>query len=361
LKYAQDRDQSIHVLRGALAHIGRQPAAFNPQTFAVWYEHVCGINAGLSAALEARLAADQPVTDEEIDRLHDQFILARDARRALDAGVLLRKLVQEVVASAQAAGEDLSRFNLTLEQRAEALQAPIDQKAVAALVADLVGDTQQIRALTCEVTQRIGASARDYAQLEARLQHAQNLALIDPLTGLYNRRGFDEAVRNMRAASVSLEGSCLLFADLDQFKAINDRYGHVLGDRVLEAAAEVIRATIKGRDIAARLGGEEFAVLLPATDRVGAIAVAEQLRRGIEKHRVRRSDGAILATVTISVGVAQGIATDSIEQLIERADARMYAAKRGGRNRVVGDEPASSDRPPAGARLAGPFEVEERS
>lgn len=353
MKYAQDRNQSIDVLRGALAHIGRQPAAFNPQTFTVWYEHVCGINGELSAALAARLANGQPVTDEEITQLHDQFILARDARRALDAGVLLRKLVQDIIGSAQAAGEDLSRFNLTLEQRAEALQTPLDQTAVDALVANLIGDTQQIRAMTREVTAQIDTSARDYAQLEARLQHAQNLALIDPLTGLYNRRGFDEAVRNLCAAPESLEGVSLLFGDLDRFKGINDQYGHVLGDRVLCAVADAIRATIKGRDIAARLGGEEFAVLLPATELGGALAVAEQLRREIEKHRLRRAQGPVLATVTISIGVARGTATDSIEQLIERADARMYAAKQGGRNRVVGDEAA-----PGGGSLHSPQPIE---
>lgn len=345
MKYGQDRNQSMEVLRGALAHIGRQPAAFNPQTFTVWYEHVSGINQGLSAALEAGLAAGQPITDDEVTQLHDQFILARDTRRALDAGVLLRKVVQDIIGSAKVAGEDLSRFNVTLEARAETLRTPLDQKGIDAFVANLIGDTQQIRAMTHEVTKRIDASALDYALLEARLKHAQNLALTDPLTGLYNRRGFEEAAKSCCTAAGSLKGASLLFGDIDRFKSINDQYGHALGDRVISAVAEVIRATIKGSDIAARLGGEEFAILLPATELQGARTLAEQLRRGIEKHRVRRAQGPVLDTVTISIGVAQGTAADSIEELIERADARMYAAKQSGRNRVVAEDAAPEGQP----------------
>lgn len=361
MKYAQDRNKSIEVLRHALAHIGRQPAALNPQTFTIWYEHVCGINEGLSAALEARMAAGQAITDEEVTQLHDQFILARDARRALDAGVLLRKLIQDVIGSAQAAGEDLSHFNLTLEQRAKALQAPLEQTAVDELVAELLGDTQQIRAMTREVTERFDASARDYAQLQARLQHAQDLALIDPLTGLYNRRGFAEAVGSLCTAHEPLKDVCLIFGDLDRFKSINDQYGHVLGDQVLAAVADAMRATIKGRDIAARWGGEEFVVLLPATTLEGARVLAEQLRREIGKYRVRGPQGSVLATVTMSIGVAQGAATDSIEHLVERADRRMFAAKQRGRNCVVADEAVGIGRSLSSSQVVGPYQIEAHS
>jgi diguanylate cyclase len=107
---------------------------------------------------------------------------------------------------------------------------------------------------------------------------------------------------------------------------------------VLRAVSDVIRFSIKGRDIAARLGGEEFAVLLPDTVLAGATALAEQLRVAMEKGRVRRAEGEPIGNVTISIGVALGRAEETLEALVSRADAALYAAKHAGRNRIHIDE-----------------------
>ena len=125
---------------------------------------------------------------------------------------------------------------------------------------------------------------------------------------------------------------------------VNDTYGHVLGDKVIRAVAHVLRSSIKGRDVAARLGGEEFAVLLPQTSLLGAAALAEQIRRTVEQGRICRPDGdESIGQVTLSVGVAAAKPGDTLEALLERADAAMYTAKRAGRNRVsvAGEQPAA--------------------
>jgi diguanylate cyclase len=126
-----------------------------------------------------------------------------------------------------------------------------------------------------------------------------------------------------------------LAVDVDHFKRINDAHGHLVGDQVLRAVAQVLRARTKGSDLAARLGGDEFVVLLPKTSIAGAITLAEQIRTTLLDGRLRRTDREqYVEDISLSVGVAEARTGDRLEDLLHRADAELYAAKRAGRNRV---------------------------
>ncbi len=165
----------------------------------------------------------------------------------------------------------------------------------------------------------------------------EQLAGEDALTGLPNRRQFMKAGAEMLERFRRYERpASLLILDLDHFKAINDRYGHAAGDAVLHAVAEVLREHQRHADLPARLGGEEFAVLLAETDLEGAMAVAERLRAGCEALRVTVPGGLWAGlTVTMSVGAAGCAAEDqSLDDVLRRADAALYRAKHEGRNRV---------------------------
>jgi diguanylate cyclase len=116
---------------------------------------------------------------------------------------------------------------------------------------------------------------------------------------------------------------------------VNDTHGHLLGDKVIRAVAHVLCSNIKGRDVAVRLGGEEFAILLPDTSVHGATTLAEKIRTLVASGRIRRNEGGeLVGQITLSLGVAAAEKGDTIEALIERADRALYAAKRAGRNRV---------------------------
>jgi diguanylate cyclase len=196
-------------------------------------------------------------------------------------------------------------------------------------------DTQKMQGVTQDLSAKLQARTNEVNSLTESLRRAQSEALLDSLTGLKNRRGLERAVEDLMRDASGLLGSALLLADIDHFKIVNDTYGHVLGDKVIRAVAHVLRSNIKGRDVAARLGGEEFAVLLPQTSLIGAAAVAEQIRGTVEQGRICRPDGnESIGQVTLSVGVAIGRPGDTLEALLERADAAMYDAKRAGRNRV---------------------------
>ncbi|MBS7538109.1 GGDEF domain-containing protein [Ancylobacter lacus] len=179
---------------------------------------------------------------------------------------------------------------------------------------------------------------------------AQNAALDaaarqDPLTGLPNLRAFREAViRPAGAPQATPEPFAVVFVDVDHFKSINDRFGHGGGDLVLAAVARSLRVPLRPGDMVARIGGEEFAVLLPATGLAAAAAVGERLRAAVAALQVDLGGVRVAVTVSVGVAVARHVG-ESVDAVLRDADVAMYRAKAEGRNRVMSGPPA----PPAGA------------
>lgn len=167
-------------------------------------------------------------------------------------------------------------------------------------------------------------------------------AALDALTGIHNRRFLMEALQREEARA-RRRGSqfCVVMADLDHFKSINDRYGHLAGDAVLRASAELFSQQLRtadwlahgGDEVVARFGGEEFAILLPDTELEGARLCAERLRQALRNHRVPALPEQ--QRLTGSFGVAQFRHTEQLHDLLTRADQALYEAKHGGRDRVV--------------------------
>jgi diguanylate cyclase (GGDEF)-like protein len=165
---------------------------------------------------------------------------------------------------------------------------------------------------------------------------AIRLSTIDPLTGLFNRTFFFAAIeREITRSARSGRGFCLLMMDLDELKAVNDRFGHFHGDRVLHGVGEVIMSGVRKLDTAARYGGDEFVVLLPETDPTGAFVLAEKIRLGVRAMQLGLPPGS--PQPSLSVGVVSfpddGRTTD---ELMISADGAMYASKRAGKDRVTG-------------------------
>jgi two-component system cell cycle response regulator len=172
--------------------------------------------------------------------------------------------------------------------------------------------------------------------LKSSLDESFSMAIIDKLTGLYNRNYLDQHLKNLIAKSVSeiRPLSCMIL-DMDHFKAVNDTYGHDVGDEVLRALAERIRNGVRGSDLPARAGGEEFVVLMPGTPLNMAAEVAERIRSMVEREPFKISHEAGQITKTVSIGVASlSGEADNINKLMKRADEALYRAKNAGRNRI---------------------------
>ena len=336
MRYEEPRERSAELLRLALPLMAQQQAGFHPVSFTLWYEHVAGINPELTQALAPRADGHQPLTDNEAYDLYARHIIARDMQMLEHLQQRLRALLEEAFQITAQASDQTGQFERSLEQTQHRLKAGVSLESVHAVVSELLSESQRMQVLTQAVVERLDLRAQEVGELRNALERAQTEALLDPLTGLKNRRAFERAVAQITAETTDgLSGAALLCLDIDHFKHVNDTYGHLLGDKVLRAVAQVLQANIKGRDLVARIGGEEFAVLLLRATQDGPHVVAEQIRAAIAQGQVRSpTAGTLVGAITVSVGVAIAGADESLETVLERADGALYEAKRTGRNRV---------------------------
>lgn len=234
---------------------------------------------------------------------------------------------------------------------------------------DLTELFKEARALKRNMTRLGSRMAECFTDLEGslieqqrRMSELETSATTDSLTGLRNRLYFNVAMAEMvPAAHKENEDLCVIAFDLDHFKRVNDTYGHDMGDAVLQAFAVALRGELRGKDLVARLGGEEFFAVLPETDIESALVLAENVRRRVEHmhHRsfVFKNGGyerlVELPDVTVSIGVAEILPDEHPTEIVARADKALYAAKNGGRNRVVEAESKFSVKRPV-RRIAPP-------
>jgi two-component system cell cycle response regulator len=184
------------------------------------------------------------------------------------------------------------------------------------------------------------------------VEESRLTATIDVLTGLLNRRAFLEwAARELRRAERYRDSLTIVILDVDHFKHVNDRYGHASGDAVLAFVGSMLPKAVRSCDVVARWGGEEFVLALPSTPLPGALLVAERARRTLAEATVHAANGAVVP-VTASFGLAELSPGESIDELIDRADRAMYAAKSGGRNRVEVADRIGEQRPLASSPVA---------
>lgn len=195
---------------------------------------------------------------------------------------------------------------------------------------------RELAALVASRTEELAQRSRE---LEAANLSLSQLAITDHLTGIANHRQFREFIgREWLRCARTGEPISLLMCDIDEFKAYNDALGHQKGDECLREVARTLAETVKrAPDLAARYGGEEFAVVLPATDREGALAVAEAIRKALAQQALPHPDSGVGPLVTMSIGISTAVpdAGNSIEKLIAAADGALYAAKSAGRDRCL--------------------------
>ncbi|MCW5624958.1 MAG: diguanylate cyclase [Burkholderiales bacterium] len=334
MRYSETSERSAELLRLAIAQMGRHAAACNPITYTVWYEYVAGINEALRRDVEHLTQGGRRLDDEQVSELFDRHVVEITVERAREITGQLNRAIGYVTESTEAAGGRIRQYGSRLNAVDHHLLKPdMSVQDLRGHVESVARGTREMQDVLEGLHQRLVATREEVDRLKAELAQAREEVLIDALTGLCNRRGFDQRMESL----THLDGAaCLIIVDVDRFKQVNDSFGHVFGDRVLRAVADTLRHLVKGRDVVARFGGEEFAVLLPETTLAGGRAVAEQIRAQVERVRIRRtgSDQPV-GNITVSAGVAQRSGAESAINLIQRADAALYAAKANGRNCVT--------------------------
>ena len=303
----QSKHQStLAIAQAALGRIATHGQAADPRGYELWYKFATGNSGLLCAAVNSRLERTGTLSAKDIDEIYNAHIAPVDAGARVDKlGARVADEIEQVMAMIEVAEDSASHYSSNLKLQ------------------------EQLQAMWDEV-----------GQLRKELETIRTESLTDALTSLGNRKFFNIALeKSVAEAHAKTAPLSLLFADIDRFKSINDTFGHVVGDRVLRFVANTMKGTLTGNDIAARYGGEEVAVIMPKTPLRAATEIADQLRVAVMKGElVRRSTGEKQTRVTISIGVAALHSRTTPQALIEAADVCLFAAKRSGRNCVVGEK-----------------------
>ncbi|MFP5461025.1 MAG: diguanylate cyclase [Gammaproteobacteria bacterium] len=326
------RNLTAEHLRLTLPLMSLHAADYGPQSYALWFAYASGAHPRLTAALEPVVSAQARLTGEQTRTLVG---LVPDLDDLEKIGRLQSALLKTISRTADASARTLEATGRIRASVSEAAGLVADDPAAGAI--KLAESAGLLDRSLLELDHRLRESEAEVAQRKARLDDVRREARTDALTRLPNRRAFDEALgAQMSEAQATGRPLSLVIIDADRFKKINDELGHVFGDRVLGTIAEVLSRNVKGKDVLARFGGEEFALLLPETARSGAAQLAEQLRDAVERIRIKRSgSGEVIGNITVSCGITQLANADTAASFIDRADGALYEAKRQGRNRVA--------------------------
>lgn len=332
-------EESHRTAERALKSLKAARLSATPKNLELWFQFVEGRNPALARDIQRLTGQDGAFKQTDADALYEAHIvrkgLSRDVvdliQRFEDEMTKIADAVESTGASATGNNERLRFLSSELKRSAA------DNPAVSALMDGVLSVAKSVREANEKLEKQLAHSSDEVDTLRRNIENIQQEAMLDPLTGIKNRKTFDlEIDRLIRSAKETGEPLALIMADVDHFKKFNDKWGHQTGDHVLRLVADVMNANIKGQDILARYGGEEFAIILPGTSLANAVMLANRIRSSVESRRLkkRRTDED-LGLITLSMGAAILKWDDTIESIIERADECLYAAKKSGRNQVV--------------------------
>ncbi len=266
-------------------------------------------------------------------KLEESIGDVRGATKRIDTGltdilILVEGIVQD-------------NFNIEVYPEDKANPAGEKRRAefqkIKAVVNNIRKSVQGFAAMSGEFEDRLSESAQKIHHLNKKLELAKAEALVDPLTGVANRRKFEAALTEHLEVIDDYSGKLsILLADIDRFKEINDQHGHPIGDSVLRLVAKTFTQNLKGSDTVARWGGDEFSVILPATSIANAVKVAEHIRESLSKNSLKNKDtGNLIGKVTLSIGASSWKEGEDEDALFARADEALFEAKKSGRNKVI--------------------------
>ncbi len=304
-----------------------------PQFYELWYRYFDG-DPEITRAIDA---IEGDPDEASCQKIYARFLSAQTQDAAVNkVNDQVQGSITALATMLKSASSATSEYGTQLDGVSEKIGDASSIGDLSNVISGILAETTKMVEKNKELEIELTNSSQQVTELKQYLDNVKKEATTDSLTGIANRKAFDNAISEKAVmATASKEPMVLMMLDIDHFKKFNDTYGHQTGDQVLRLVARTLVGNIKGHDIAARFGGEEFAIILPATPLAAGLKVAEALRRHVEqKELVNKSSNEKLGTITISIGIAEYRPDESITDFIERADVALYQAKNAGRNRV---------------------------
>jgi diguanylate cyclase len=334
-----DFEYATSVAEEAMRLMAEQRVPTTPNNFQVWFKYSLGSSPELKRTIDI-LIGNKRKFDAATNR--DLFATYAGSQIVAEEAVLnnASQQLHSVMTSARQFLKTAIADNRTqiksISDVADRTAAGVDPRP---LVEELMSELAKAASRAVKLEASFGEKTRELDTIRDSLNKSEQRARTDTLTGLANRRAFDEFFRNAQIAAMEKgETISILLIDIDYFKQFNDNFGHGVGDQVLRLVAKVLRERVREIDLPARYGGDELIAVLPGADLAACTAVAERMRRSISECQItRRSTGEILPGITVSIGVGQFQFGETMADLIDRCDRALYLAKKSGRNLVVGE------------------------
>ena len=306
-----------------------------PTFYRLLYDYVADVR-GPSSARVAQIVTDG---EQVRARLYSEFVAPYENDETLVETVA--RITARLAALDVLIGERVEASRTHSAQLSGVASKLVHNRLNARLMVDLIGRLERANAQAArthrQLRDELEAAAGELVTTRAELDILRSGGRLDPLTGLANRGALDQELARAVEQS-NLDGAQLSYSalDVDNFKSLNDNYGHQVGDEILRIAARALLASTRQADLTARIGGDEFAAILPGADLATARLTAERIRRAIMDSDLRGVLGhGVLGGVTVSIGTVVFRHGDTVASLMERADRCLYEAKRRGRNRVI--------------------------
>ena len=330
---------AYRVARKALDAMVTRKVWPTPQNYELWLFYAGNPQSPLAVEIDQLSAKGEVFTDSLCEVLAARFLPRSNLNNTLrDAGDQLSRELDVVSKAIEAAHLSNEAYGVTLADAGAELKAAGPGGSLQKLVSGLTDATRKAEHQTVMLQRQLEESTSEVAKLRDHLNEVRRDAATDSLTSLGNRKAFDDAMeRAVRQSERTGEPVALAVVDIDHFKRFNDTWGHQTGDQVLRYVASVLAQTCSSPPrFAARYGGEEFAMIFPGES---AASVQSTLQAVIEEIGTRalrrRSTNEELGSITVSIGLAERNGSESATDLVERADAALYASKRTGRNKLT--------------------------
>lgn len=322
--------------RLALPLMSEHGIPVTPRNYAVWYEYVSG-NEEVLKTLNAMIEKGEKFPEERNEVLYKRFCSEKDENELRKFREEIQQVMVTMLAEVAALSGETEKYGSSVSNSMEHLSEDASVEEIKKVMNKIIVESKSIGTYGKTLQAKLNESAEELKALQGELDHSKAEAAVDFLTGLANRKAFNETLVICSGQATSdHQDLCLLLFDIDHFKRFNDTYGHITGDDVLKFVGRKIKEKVKGTDFLARYGGEEFAVILPQTPLAGAKIVAENVRAFFAQTKLKAvGTSKPLGTLTVSIGVACYRPGEPLEDFIHRSDQALYFAKNSGRNRVA--------------------------
>ncbi len=331
--YTEEIQQAAENLRLALPFISKHKSPVNPVNYAVWYEYVSGENLALANAIDSLIGDNKPITPLISQHLYSKYVLMDMPKRLETTNHGLKLVVDNTLTNINEVESTTNQCLSGFNDSQMALAECNDVEDLKNLLSNILADTQRMSETSNELKLNLEQSSQEIAQLKQELEAVKESAQTDALTGLLNRGAFNEAL--YKACEDTETETALILFDLDHFKNVNDNFGHLLGDKVIQFFAALLQKHSGKHHISARYGGEEMVMLLKNVSEQEAIDLADLIRTSFANSRLKkRGSNESIGQVTVSIGISMKKATDSPNDILERADAGLYQSKEKGRNQI---------------------------